>query len=607
MIPVKDGARLLAELLRGRARPAARRGAGDRLGIHGRARVEIARAAGVELLEIAAGRVRPRAHAQPGRGAHVGRRDLLPHPGRRARARLAGRPPRGASSLADRVGASYGPHLPRPDTSPMIARELTEFFAAMAPDGLPQRPDGGSEPTFLSNVNACYARECWEEIRFADVAYAEDQAFGRAMLAAGWTKVYHPGAAVRPRPRLRRRGLRPALLRRVPRPARGHRPRGARGSVRSADATSARGSRATARWMRERGWPARGAGAVDRPLGGPPLGSRVFSVLGSRADRLPGGARAPALARGHRTNGAPEPPAHRSATAAGVGAPVPASSRETRWLQHVLAVSREGVAPLAAPVPGMSERRACTWPWRCPPSAAGAAATTRSSSSSRGSRRWATPARSGSTTPTRATRTGESRGGQRRTSWTGSRRSARPVFSGFDAWHGADVAVATGWETALPARADARLPGPGLPGERPRAGVLRHLGRGAVRRAHVRARVLPDLGQRMAARPAGRALRLRGDVLPPRRRPRRLPPLPVRAPGRHRALLRARGAPRAARCRSACWLSRSCSGAARPAGRDLRRPRADARHLRAQDAGGGAPRRARAGPTARAPWGCACR
>ncbi len=39
--------------------------------------------------------------------------------------------------------------------------------------------------TFLSNVNACYSRACWEEMRFAELDYSEDQAFGRAMLEAG--------------------------------------------------------------------------------------------------------------------------------------------------------------------------------------------------------------------------------------------------------------------------------------------------------------------------------------------------------------------------------------------------------------------------------------
>ena len=102
---------------------------------------------------------------------------------------------RRAFTLGERVGAAYGPHLPLEGTSPMIARELAEFFAAFAPNGHPVL-QGPGDPVFLSNVNACYRRDCWEEIRFPDVPYAEDQAFARAMLAAGWTKVYEPGAAV---------------------------------------------------------------------------------------------------------------------------------------------------------------------------------------------------------------------------------------------------------------------------------------------------------------------------------------------------------------------------------------------------------------------------
>ena len=77
----------------------------------------------------------------------------------------------------------------------MIARELTDFFAGFAPDGTPARARRDDQ-MFLSNVNACYRRECWEQIRFADVPYAEDQAFARAMAARGWRRAYHPGAAV---------------------------------------------------------------------------------------------------------------------------------------------------------------------------------------------------------------------------------------------------------------------------------------------------------------------------------------------------------------------------------------------------------------------------
>ena len=98
-----------------------------------------------------------------------------------------------------RVGLSFGPHLPRPGTSPMIARELTQFFATFGMDGVrlddEVRP-GDAASGFFSNVNSAVLRECWEAIRFRDVAYAEDQAFARDAMAAGWRKAFVPDAGV---------------------------------------------------------------------------------------------------------------------------------------------------------------------------------------------------------------------------------------------------------------------------------------------------------------------------------------------------------------------------------------------------------------------------
>ncbi|HVW19324.1 MAG TPA: glycosyltransferase family 2 protein, partial [Solirubrobacteraceae bacterium] len=103
---------------------------------------------------------------------------------------------RSGFALAGDVGAVFGPHLPRPETSPMIARELEAFFhSKAAPDGGPRIERAGGDP-WLSNVNAAYWRDCWERLRFADLPYSEDQAFGEAMLAAGWAKAYVPAMAV---------------------------------------------------------------------------------------------------------------------------------------------------------------------------------------------------------------------------------------------------------------------------------------------------------------------------------------------------------------------------------------------------------------------------
>ena len=77
-----------------------------------------------------------------------------------------------------------------------------------------------------------------------------------------------------------------------------------------------------------------------------------------------------------------------------------------------------------------------------------------------------------------------------------------PVFAGFDAWHGADVAVATGWDTV---HGVARLPD-----MRARVYLVNDhepeffatSAEAAVRRADLRAGLLPDLGEPVAARPS---------------------------------------------------------------------------------------------------------
>ena len=97
--------------------------------------------------------------------------------------------------LAERVGASFGPHLPRPDASPIIKRLLLDFFHDFSPSGEPVVHRRG-DATYLSSNNSCVARAAWEEIPFRDIPYAEDQALGADLLAAGWAKVYNPSAGV---------------------------------------------------------------------------------------------------------------------------------------------------------------------------------------------------------------------------------------------------------------------------------------------------------------------------------------------------------------------------------------------------------------------------
>ncbi len=466
VVPVKDGERYLEELLEALAREGVDETLVIDSGSRDRSR-EIARSAGVELLEIdphefAHGRTRNLgAERTSGELICFLTQDATPCPGWLAAYR-------DVFALEERVGAAYGPHLPRTDTSPMIARELTEFFAgfqARGADGeLLRGPvvQRSGDPSFLSNVNACYLRACWEEIRFRDVAYSEDQAFGADMLAAGWAKVYQPAAAVLhahdypPGEFMRRyfdeyRGLREST---------GHvEPFGALDTARYVRRALA----ADRRWMIEQGiggaertrWLARAAGHH--------AGRRAFSALGSRSQRLPArlqrelSLEGRAAGRGASNGGAPPPRGSgereqvTGSPAPGAGSPVPAARPIERKLSGEVydvaaRVWSSGPAPLLEPVPGMAERERLRLAMVIPPF-------------SRGS--------GGHNTLFQIFTRLEQRGhacsvwladcyGYARAVWPAVlRREIQeffaqfqgPVYKGFAGWQGADVAIATGWQT----------------------------------------------------------------------------------------------------------------------------------------------------------------
>jgi len=401
-----------------------------------------ARAAGAELIEIAPeqfghGRTR-NLGAERASGDLICflTQDAVPEPGWLA-AYLE------AFALDARVGAAYGPHLPQRGTSPMIARELTEFFAGFSPNGSPVIQRHG-DPTFLSNVNACYARRCWEEIRFADIDYAEDQAFGRAMLERGWVKVFHPGAAVRhahdygPVEFARRyfdefRGLRETI---------GH---VHQLSPRSVLGTARRQLVGDRRWMAEQGYGPleslrwSGRSAVHHAT------RELFAGLGSRAHRMPAVVQRRISLEG-RASAAPAP--------AGEPDPLPRGrqvegQRSVPAWSEILRLSRDGAASLLEPVPGMAERESLHVAVVIPPFARG----------------------SGGHASIFQLVLWLERLGHTCTLWVhdalGRHAHERPavirrriveefspvrapVFKEFDEWYGADVVIATSWETTFP-------------------------------------------------------------------------------------------------------------------------------------------------------------
>lgn len=444
-IPVKDGARYLERLL------AAVREQGpeiELLVIDSGSRdgsVELARTGGATVHEIPPeefghGRTRNLAmELTSGDIVCFLTQDAVPAPGW-LDAHIA------AFELDPRVGAVYGPHLPWPDTSPAIARELEGFFAEMAPDGEPALQRAG-DLAFLSNVNAAYSRACWEQVRFEDIAYAEDQAFGRAMLAADWTKVFHPGAAVYhahdygPVEFTRRyfdeyRGLRETV---------GHvepaRPRHAISEIRA-------GVDGDRRWMAEQGWSGsrRAAGTVRSVLHHG--GRKAAAITATRPERLPAAVERRLSLEGRATaqNGDGREPA---SSARGALA--------TPNYGDVLRYAKQGSTPLAPRSPTASERDKLHLAFVVPPFQRGSGGHStifgliaRLERMGHTCTIWISDASGRHSIPAAAV--------LRRNIVEWFAPVAAPVFVGFDAWHGADVAVATGWDTAHPV---AMLPGCG--------------------------------------------------------------------------------------------------------------------------------------------------
>ena len=311
IVPVKDAGPLLGEVL------AAVRDQGEveLIVVDSGSRdgsPEIARAAGAELIEIPPdqfghGRTRNLA-AERSSGELICflTQDAVPEPGWLDAYRES-------FELDPRVGAAFGPHLPvRATRSPMVARELTEFFAGFSPNGTPALHRAG-DLTFLSNVNACYLRECWEELRFAGHPVQRGPGV-RARDARGGLGEGVPAARRGPaRARLRPARLHAALLRRVQGPAGGQRPRGTAAAAR-------RRSRGCGRRALDAraGTPGARPGALDSALDRSPRrpARGVGARLTSRGAAGPSSARSvPGRARRRGPRRRPCPPASRCSLA----------------------------------------------------------------------------------------------------------------------------------------------------------------------------------------------------------------------------------------------------------------------------------------------------
>jgi glycosyltransferase involved in cell wall biosynthesis len=168
----------------------------------------LARRHGARVIEIAAvqfghGRTR-NLLMQRARGSHVAflTQDALPADEQWLSRLLGG------FALAPDVGLTFGSYRPRADASPMVARELTDWFQSLSPTGEPRvdRRGAGERDLvarsllgprgFFTDANGCVARAAWQRAPFRDIAYAEDHALAHDMLGAGFAKVFLPDAAV---------------------------------------------------------------------------------------------------------------------------------------------------------------------------------------------------------------------------------------------------------------------------------------------------------------------------------------------------------------------------------------------------------------------------
>ncbi|HEY2536299.1 MAG TPA: glycosyltransferase [Solirubrobacteraceae bacterium] len=208
-IPVRDGGALLARTLRALSTQTV---AHELLVCDSCSRdgsAELARSHGARVIEI-----------DPVNFSHGGTRNLLMNEASGAHVALLTQDaepadPRwlerliGGFELAGDVGLVCGPYLPRPEASPAVRLELERWFHSLAPDGAP-RVDRLDEHErehlpalaligargFFTDANACIARSAWERAPFRQVPYAEDRLLAIDMLRAGYARAYVPEAAV---------------------------------------------------------------------------------------------------------------------------------------------------------------------------------------------------------------------------------------------------------------------------------------------------------------------------------------------------------------------------------------------------------------------------
>ena len=102
------------------------------------------------------------------------------------------------------VAGAFSRHVPRPDCSPALARQMTEEWEQCGtPNRVIKRIDDPqdyaartSRYIYFSNTSSCIRRTVWERIPFARADFAEDAEWASRALLAGYSLVYEPQSAV---------------------------------------------------------------------------------------------------------------------------------------------------------------------------------------------------------------------------------------------------------------------------------------------------------------------------------------------------------------------------------------------------------------------------
>jgi len=108
----------------------------------------------------------------------------------------------------DRIAGAFGRHLPYPDHSDFVKRDIEECFqrfhtgpVVVSKDTDQEKWENGDQGWlqtlhFYSDNNSCMRRSVWEVIPYPDISYGEDQVWAQKIVQTGYAKAYSHAAAV---------------------------------------------------------------------------------------------------------------------------------------------------------------------------------------------------------------------------------------------------------------------------------------------------------------------------------------------------------------------------------------------------------------------------